>query len=369
MTKLLIRDHGYRPAGGGPKPTGESPGRVDWSAAFAHIVNGVEIHDNMVALAASMAAIGIGQEHIAHTPRALLGASTAPHDERWRERFDDAWRIAKSAIEFIKKQKPSAPPTFSEALRTMAFDPLKFVVPGVIIEGLTLLAGKPKIGKSWLLLHAAIAVARGGFTLGEIKCPEGDVLYCALEDNLPRLKSRMMKLIGPDQDWPKRLAFQCELPRLSEGGLDAIKTWVANAADPRLIVIDTLAMVKAPRTKNDNAYDADYNAVLALRTFAAEHHVAVVLVYHLRKADSDDAFDTVSGTLGLTGAPDTVLILKRDASGGVVLHGRGRDLTEIEQAMQFNKDGCTWSLLVSLFPTRARVCLLLKKSFIAQLNG
>jgi DNA-binding transcriptional ArsR family regulator len=85
--------------------------------------------------------------------------------------------------------------------------------------------------------------------------------------------------------------------------------------------------------------------VQKLRTFAAEHRVAVVLVHHLRKADSDDAFDTVSGTLGLTGAPDTILVLKRDANGGIVLHGRGRDLTEIEQAMQFNKDACTWTTL------------------------
>ena len=78
------------------------------------------------------------------------------------------------------------------------FEPIKYVVPGVIVEGLTLFAGKPKIGKSWLLLHAAIAVARGGFTLGDIHCDEGDVLYCALEDNLRRLKSRMAKLLGLD---------------------------------------------------------------------------------------------------------------------------------------------------------------------------
>jgi hypothetical protein len=113
---------------------------------------------------------------------------------------------------------------------------------------------------------------------------------------------------GLAMPWDASTVFvnlQCELPRLSEGGLDAIKAWIASVLDPRLIVIDTLAMVKTPRTKNDNAYDADYNAVLALRAFASEHHVAVVLVHHLRKADSDDAFDTVSGTLGLTGAPDT----------------------------------------------------------------
>jgi RecA-family ATPase len=68
-------------------------------------------------------------------------------------------------------------------------------------HGLSLLAGKPKIGKSWLLLHAAIAVANGGFTLGEIHCKQGAVLYCALEDNERRLRERIAMLgLG----WPKQ---------------------------------------------------------------------------------------------------------------------------------------------------------------------
>src|SRR5262249_37652999 len=82
--------------------------------------------------------------------------------------------------------------------------------------------------------------------------------------------------------------------------------------------------------------------VLELRQLASESGIAIVVVHHLRKADADDAFDTVSGTLGLTGAPDTVLVLKRDSSGTLVLHGRGRDLVEIEKAMTFDRDACTW---------------------------
>jgi predicted ATP-dependent serine protease len=128
----------------------------------------------------------------------------------------------------------------------MSFPPIKYVVPGVIIEGLTLFAGKPKIGKSWLLLHAAIAVARGGFTLGDIHCPEGDVLYCALEDNKRRLQSRTTKLIGL-KDWPRRLIFRTEMPRLAQGGLDWIRDWITSVPEPRLIIIDTLATVRTPR--------------------------------------------------------------------------------------------------------------------------
>jgi AAA domain-containing protein/IclR-like helix-turn-helix domain-containing protein len=242
-------------------------------------------------------------------------------------------------------ESPQQPSPNAVELRKMAFPPIKYVVPGIIVEGLTLLAGKPKIGKSWLLLHAAIAVARGGFTLGDIHCIEGDVLYCALEDNLRRLQSRMFKLMGTTQSWPERLRFKCEMPRLTDGGLDVIKDWIAGVKQPRLIIIDTLAMVRAPTKKKEQTqYDADYTAVLELRTLANEHGLAVVVVHHLRKADADDAFDTVSGTLGLTGAVDTMLILKRDTSGTIVMHGRGRDLVDVEKAMSFDINACIWRI-------------------------
>jgi AAA domain len=232
----------------------------------------------------------------------------------------------------------------AKELNIMRFDPIKYVVPGIIVEGLTLLAAKPKMGKSWLMLHTAIAVARGGFTLGDIHCAEGDVLYCALEDNLRRLQSRMTKLLGITQEWPARLFFRCEMPRLAEGGLNQIKEWIKAANHPRLVIIDTLAMVRTPKKRDESSYDADYAAVKELRTLANEHGVAIVLVHHLRKQEADDAFDTVSGTLGLTGAPDTILVLKRDNSGNTVLHGRGRDLVEIEKALTFNPDACIWTI-------------------------
>jgi hypothetical protein len=240
---------------------------------------------------------------------------------------------------------PPQPSPNAVELMNMTFAPIKYVVPGVVVEGLTLLGGKPKIGKSWLLLHTAIAVARGGFTLGDIHCIEGDVLYCALEDNLRRLKSRMLKLLGA-QPPPERLRFRCELPRLTEGGLDAIKDWISSVSHPRLIIIDTLAMVRAPKHKEQTQYDADYAAVLELRTLANKHGLAVVVVHHLRKMTADDPFDTISGTLGLTGAPDSTLVLKHDSggSGTIVLHGRGRDLVEIEKALTFNRDACVWTI-------------------------
>jgi hypothetical protein len=237
------------------------------------------------------------------------------------------------------------PPFTAEELSTMRFEPIKYVVPGYFVEGLTLLAAKPKVGKSWMMLHAAIAVARGGFTLGEIHCPEGDVLYCALEDNRRRLQSRMTKLIGISQPWPKRLSFQTEMPRLAGGGIVFIRNWIENAKHPRLVIIDTLAMVKTPKSNVQTQYEADYDSIMELRKIANQHNVAIVLVHHLRKAESDDAFDTISGTLGLTGAPDTIIVLKRDTTGTTTLYAKGRDLVEVEKAIQFNKNSCVWTII------------------------
>ncbi len=241
--------------------------------------------------------------------------------------------------------KANGPTGFNaEEINKMSFNPIKYVVPGYIVEGLTLFAGKPKIGKSWLLLHTAIAVARGGFTFGDVHCQEGDVLYCALEDNLRRLRSRLEKLLQTQTNWPQRLTFICEMPRLTEGGLDFIRQWIERAERPRLVVLDTLAMVRMPNRKDQSTYDADYAAVKDLRAMANKYGVAIVLVHHLRKAEADDAFDTISGTLGLTGAPDTIMVIRRDTSG-TTLHARGRDLLDVEKVVQFDTNTCVWKVL------------------------
>ena len=130
----------------------------------------------------------------------------------------------------------------ADALIAMMFEQIKFVVKDFIGEGLTLFAGKPKIGKSWLLLHIAHEVSIGGYTLGGLPCEQGDVLYCALEDNQRRLQRRMAKLFD-NEEWPSNLTFACEMPRLANGGIKFIKHWIEKAERPRLVIIDTLAMV------------------------------------------------------------------------------------------------------------------------------
>jgi hypothetical protein len=230
-------------------------------------------------------------------------------------------------------------------LRCKVFDAIKYIVTGYIVEGCTLLAGRPKLGKSWLMLEIGLAVARGETCLGNIKCQRGDVLYLALEDNERRLQNRITRLIGYGHEWPACFHYTTEWPRADAGGLEEIRKWIAAANNPRLVVVDILAMVRPRRRKDQQPYEADYEAIQALQAIASQTGVAIVVVHHLRKSAGEvDPFEKVSGTLGLSGAADTVLILDRDGQGAT-LYGRGRDIEEIETAVQFSREMCRWQIL------------------------
>jgi len=82
----------------------------------------------------------------------------------------------------------------ADELQDMRFPPPKWVVPGLIPEGVTLFAGKPKVGKSWMALEIAVAIAAGRPCLGNLEPEVGDVLYAALEDNPRRLQRRHDKM-------------------------------------------------------------------------------------------------------------------------------------------------------------------------------
>jgi hypothetical protein len=234
----------------------------------------------------------------------------------------------------------------SSALMAKTYPPLKWVVPGVLVEGCTLLAGRPKIGKSWLVLDMAVAVACGSRCLGDIQCDPGDVLYLALEDNERRLQDRLRKVLPPDAKLTGRLDLAIKSKRANEGGIDAIRTWVREVPKPRLVIIDVLAQFRSP-AGNDKAtlYEADYGAVKTLQELAADAGTAVLVVTHTRKGmAADDPFEMISGTLGLAGAADSAIILDRD-SNGCTLKGRGRDIEEFDKAVEFVASACRWRIL------------------------
>src|SRR5262245_1552402 len=145
--------------------------------------------------------------------------------------------------------------------------------------------------------------------------------------------------------WPERLAMHIEWRRFDQGGLDDIEEWCRSVKEPRLIWIDTLAKVRPIGARNEQAYAADYRAIEGVQRLAGKFQVGVVLTHHLRKAPSeDDPFDEVSGTLGLSGAADNIVAMKRHA-GMVKIYVRGRDIEEAELAAEFNRDTCRWRIV------------------------
>jgi hypothetical protein len=226
-------------------------------------------------------------------------------------------------------------------LQRQEFEATKFIIPGYVAEGVTLFAGKPKIGKSWLALHACWAVATGGMTLGNIQVEQGDVIYAALEDNPRRMKGRMERLFGKTP-WPRSLEFVYRMKKLKDGGIAQLRGWIEAKKNPKLVIIDTLKMVRTPAAKGQSYYEADYDAVVELRELAAEFGIAIIVIHHQRKAEADDLFDTVSGTLGLTGVVDTIMIIDKTGTG-TILAAKGRDIEEINQAVEF--DNGAWRII------------------------
>src|SRR5262249_3528333 len=129
----------------------------------------------------------------------------------------------------------------------------RWAVPGIIPEGASLLAGGPKLGKSWLMLNLAIAVASGGRALGRIRVDKGDVLYLPLEDTARRLRDRLIAILGNEPP-PDGLTLELECPRLPDGGADHIEAWIAEHPAARLIIIDVLVRVRGKVSERANAY-------------------------------------------------------------------------------------------------------------------
>lgn len=233
----------------------------------------------------------------------------------------------------------------ADELMAMQFVPPVWAVPGIICEGVNLLCGPPKVGKSWASLGLGLAVAAGGRALGSIDVEGGPVLYLALEDTPRRLQSRMGKILG-DGPAPPALTLATACPQIGQGGDEAIAGWLDHNRDARMVVIDVFAKIRGVPPIGASAYEADYAAVGAIKRLADAYAVPFVLVHHVRKAGSEDFLAEVSGTNGIAGAADATLVLKRargQADG--VLYVTGRDVDENEYALSFDPASGAWCLL------------------------
>jgi hypothetical protein len=249
-------------------------------------------------------------------------------------------------IALSRGEKPKGPETkTAKDLRREQFAPLKYIVPGLIVEGLVLLAGKPKVRKSWMGLDISLAVALSRLCLGDRKPQQGSVLFLGLEDGERRLQRRIDKLLPTfGAEWPENFEYATKWPRADQGGVEAIDAWCEKHPDARLVVIDVLARFRAPANSRANAYTEDYAALAKLQELAVRRAITILVIHHTRKGDSEDPVEEISGTLGLTGCADAFLVLKRTTAGSTLI-GRGRDSDDVDLAIQFNDATCRWTIL------------------------
>ena len=213
-----------------------------------------------------------------------------------------------------------------ETLMSQPLVPISFVVDGLLSQGLHLLAGAPKSGKSWLALWLSVAVAKGDEVWGN-RVRQGTTLYLCFEDSRLRIQNRLFDIA---EDAPPNVHFCEESCRLGDGLEQRIEQFVADYPDAVLIIIDTLQMIRSQ--SGDNSYANDYAELSTLKKLADKNKIAILLIHHLRKQNDSDPFNRISGTTGLSGAVDGsfTLVEEHRGSGRAKLSCIGRDTSIVK---------------------------------------
>ena len=230
----------------------------------------------------------------------------------------------------------------ADTLQTISYEPITFLVNDLLPPGLHLLAGAPKIGKSWLALWLCLQVARGE-SLWNFPTHSCEVLYLCLEDSFQRIQSRLFDLT---EDAPPTLHFAVMAEQLHSGLIEQIEQFLKEHPATGLIVIDTLQRIRT-MSNDANPYANDYRDIGVLKALADRHRIAVLLIHHLRKLGDDDPMNMISGTTGLSGATDSNFVLRKSKrrENTATLYCTGRDIAYRELSLEFSGETHTWNLL------------------------
>ena len=218
-------------------------------------------------------------------------------------------------------------------------EPPNFVVDTLLAQGLHILAGSPKVGKSWLALWLAVTVAKGK-PVWNMSTKQGTTLYLCLEDSVLRIQNRLFEIT---EDAPDSVHFCTECALIGQGLEEQVDAFIAAHPDTVLVIIDTLQMI---RPIHDATYANDYRDLSVLKRLADRLDLAVLLIHHLRKEKAEDVFHRISGTTAISGAVDSsfTLVEEQRGSGRAKLTCIGRDIEYRELELERNGDN-VWELI------------------------
>lgn len=275
-----------------------------------------------------------------------------------RSRFERAWKGTPERLGApmgsegapARKGPPRAFGPGMDAADLLALDlpPLRWVVPDLLPQGTTILAAPPKVGKSCLIYQIAVESSVGGDFLDRRVQP-GSVLYLALEDGKLRGQSRLRAALDGRTMPRERLEVWWEAPNIGEGLEEKIEQWLLGHEDAAMVAIDTLGKVRPRSSGKQGAYEVDVAALSELQNLFRDRPAALVIVHHARKEASDDFLASVSGTYGITGSADTIILVKRprmEVFGTLMV--TGRDVPDMSFPVSF--EGMLWRAAPGALP-------------------
>jgi hypothetical protein len=284
----------------------------------------------------TLAAFGDWQHHI----QALRDAWQAGGTDAVRAAFDAMARQEPALAELMASKHERKIVWSAAELLSAEFPEPAWIVPGILPTGLTCLAGRPKVGKSWLLLQLAVAVGAGGVVFNK-RVARGHVLYLALEDTPRRLKKRLSLQQAPST---ADITFVFEWPQLGQGGLSRLQAEI-ESNDYRLVIIDTFSRVVGRADQDDVGV---MTAVMAeLHVLAQDADRAVVLCDHHRKPSFEsDPIDDILGSTAKAAVVDTAIGLYRErGKRECMLKIVGRDVDEQELIIEWDALCHCWQLI------------------------
>lgn len=235
----------------------------------------------------------------------------------------------------------------ADRLQRLNLPPVRWVVKGLLPQGAAVLSASSKVGKSWMALDLAIAVAQGTQFLGR-ECSACGVLYLALEDSYNRLRDRLGKLLGGAAA-PKDLALLTDCMTMDDDGFgEMLRGYAKGHPGLGLVIVDTLQRIRGSAGARESMYAQDYREMGALKALADELGVCMLFVHHNRKMpDETDPFNLISGSTGIMGVADTVWVItkKKRTEERATLHVTGRDVLQESLALRFDKEQFRWRYL------------------------
>lgn len=234
-----------------------------------------------------------------------------------------------------------------EEIMTTVYKPIEFVVDGLLAQGLYILAGAPKVGKSWLALDMCLSIAKGEKVLGQ-ETAQGTALYLCLEDSYARIQNRLYEITDEPTE---NLHFTVMSESIGSGLEEQIENFKKEHSDLKVVFIDTLQMI---RESTDNGYGSDYKELSVLKNLADKLEIAIVVVHHTRKCSDSDPFNMISGSTGISGCVDEsmVIVETKRGSRNAKLYCVGRDIENAEISLQFDSDLKKW--IVTDEPTASK---------------